>query len=145
MESANGHSFVCVARNYLGHCIGAVARGRSGMVLPEVAEILGIKEALSWVKDKGWQDVIIESDCLVAIQSIRSGTILHSYYGRLVEECKHLLLLLKPKRVCLKFIKRSANAVAHFLAKDTSIVSDRILEGFDVPSDLQSVMLNDLF
>ena len=144
VESAHGHSFACVARNSLGHCLGAVARGRCGLVSPEVAETLGIKEALSWVKEKGWQDVIIESDCLVAIQSIRCGIIMHSYYGRLVEECKHLLLLLKPKRVCLKFIKRSANAVAHFLAKSTTIVSDRIIGGLDIGPGLNTVLLNDL-
>ena len=114
------------------------------MVSPELAEILGIKEALSWIKEKGWQDVTIESDCLLAILSIRSDTIMQSYYGRLVEECKVLLSSLNPKRVGLKFIKRSANAVAHFLAKSTGIVSDRVLGGSDVSPDLLSVLLNDL-
>ena len=144
VESASGHTFACVARDGTGSCLGAIARGRRGLVSPELAEILGIKEALSWIKEKGWHDVIVESDCLVAIQSIQSSISMQSYFGRLVEECKLLLTQLKPKCVGIKFIKRSANAVAHFLAKSTCIVSDRILGGPDVYPDLLSVLLKDL-
>lgn len=55
-----------------------------------MAEIMGIREALSWVKRKSWNKVVIESDSLLADQAIRSSKVELSYLGRLVRECKDL-------------------------------------------------------
>ena len=115
-----------------------------GLVEPDFAEALGIREALSWIKTKDWHNVEVESDSLVSIQAIRSPTVLLSYFGRIVHECRQLLLDLIHHEVSIKFVKRSANAVAHSLARSTSIISDRIVSGSDVPVDLKFVLLNDL-
>uniref|UniRef100_A0A803Q9C5 Retrotransposon Copia-like N-terminal domain-containing protein n=1 Tax=Cannabis sativa TaxID=3483 RepID=A0A803Q9C5_CANSA len=42
-----------------------------GQVLSEIFKASGIKEALSWIKSKNWQDVTLETDCMVAIQDIK--------------------------------------------------------------------------
>ena len=124
-----------MARGNQGQFLGALVRCRSGSVLPDVAEVLGIKEALSWIKE--------ESDCLVAVQSLRSSVSMQSYFGRLVRACKLLLFDLKPKNVSIKFIKRSANTAAHFLAKSSSVVSDHKLSFHDLSPEFKALLLND--
>ena len=111
----------------MGSFIEAVIVCRRGQVTPEVAEALGIKEALGWIKRKNWSNVEVESDCLVVIQSIRSKVEMPSYFGRIILDCKRYLSELQSKNISVKFIRRSANALAHCLAKATSTVSDCIL------------------
>lgn len=62
---------------------------------PELAESLGIREALSWLKDNNVKNVIAETDYLQVVQLIRNYFSSFSYLGRVVEECRNLLLLLK--------------------------------------------------
>lgn len=75
-----------------------------------------IKEALNWIKDKGWRDVTVESDCLVVIEAIRSSVSLVSPLGRVIQECRNMILDLQH-RVSLFFIKQYANMMAHELPK----------------------------
>ena len=79
----------------------------------------------------------------MAIQSLRSSHLMQSYFGRLVCDCRHLLSDLNQNCVSVNFIKRSANDVAHFLAKSTSVVADCKLGVHDLPTELQVVLLND--
>lgn len=72
---------------------------------------MGVHEALSWIKEKGRIRVIVESDCLTVIQSVRSNYTMVSYFGSIIEDCKTLLKELRS--VSLLFIRRSANKVAH--------------------------------
>ena len=39
---------------------------------PELAEVIGIREALSLVKETWKADVVVESDCLQVVQAINS-------------------------------------------------------------------------
>ncbi|XP_062080209.1 uncharacterized protein LOC133784961 [Humulus lupulus] len=142
--SLDRFSFALVARNQEGGLLEARASCIGGLVEPEFAEAIGIREALSWIKDKNWHKVEVESDSLVSIQAIRSPTVLLSYFGRIVHECRQLLLDLIHHEMSIKFVKRSANAVAHSLARSTSIISDRVVLGSDIPFELNVVLLNDL-
>lgn len=80
---------------------------------PEVAEGLGLKEVLSWVKRQSYHGYEVETDCLLLVQAIRNKSSCLSYLGRIVEECKSLLDDLKQKNVILRFVRRSANNVSH--------------------------------
>lgn len=90
---------------------------------------MGIKEALSWIKNQNTQPVIVETDCLSVIQAIRCSSVHLSYFGRVIDECKSLVNELKNCRVTLNFVKQYANTVAHFLARHNSSVADRIWSG----------------
>ena len=74
---------------------GKVVQGRSevfdGQVRAELAEAVAVEEALSWVKDKQWPEVIIETDCLVVIQAIRSKVPMTSPLGSVIMECRGLV------------------------------------------------------
>lgn len=87
---------------------------------------------------------IIETDCLFVVQAIRCSSVQFSYLGRVIDECKGLVSELKNRIVTLNFVKRSANKVAHFLARHSSSVADRIWSGESVYPELHHVMNNDL-
>ena len=67
-----------------------------------------------------------------------------SYFGRIILDCKRYLSELQSNNVSVKFIRQSANTLAHCLAKATSNVSDRILGVEDTSPLFQHVLLNDL-
>lgn len=54
------------------------------------------------------------------VQAIRSSSVHLSYFGRVIEECKALVLELQNRQVTLIFVKRSANKVANLLARHNS-------------------------
>lgn len=51
---------------------------------------------------------------------------------------------LRYPNILLRFVKWSANAVAHYLARHSSLVVDRIWEVGDVHLDLYAIFCNDL-
>ena len=53
-------SFALVARDHTGSLQEARSFCRTGTVQPEIAEAMGIREALSWIKSTLWSKVIIE-------------------------------------------------------------------------------------
>ena len=88
---------------------------------PTLVEAMAVKEALSWVKEMEWQAVVIESDCLVVMQLIRSVYPMRARLGKIIEECRALVS--EFNNLSLYFIiKRSANMSAHKLACVSLIV-----------------------
>ncbi|XP_062081298.1 uncharacterized protein LOC133786098 [Humulus lupulus] len=143
-ESKGCYSFSCVARNHHGQWVEAIFQCRRGNVTPELAEAIAIKEALSWIKDSGWQKVTLESDCLLVVQALRSPSHHSSYFGRIIDVCKSLLASIKPRVVNVKFIKRSANNVAHSLARSTCYPFERKMRALEAPSELSALLLKDI-
>lgn len=62
--------YAFVVRNHDGMLIEARSSCRPGHISPEIAEAMGIREALSWIKNQNERDVVVETDCLVAVQAI---------------------------------------------------------------------------
>ncbi|XP_074342024.1 uncharacterized protein LOC141679422 [Apium graveolens] len=148
-EENSNFSFAFVVRDHRGSLIEVRTRCLRGSPNPDLAEALGIREALSWIKNEDQHDVILESDCLQNVQvqnvqAIRSSFTCLSYLGRVIKDCRELLVSLSEKNVKFKFVKRSVNKVAHFLARQNCSLADRIWRMGDVHSDFQYVLSNDL-
>lgn len=94
-----------------------------------------IKEALSWVDRTSWRQVTIESDCLTVVQAIEGSYPMRSHFGQLVEECR--LHMQRLKNISLFFVKRSANTVAHKLARESYVYSCRVFGRRSVPIEIQ--------
>lgn len=131
-----------VARNFRGELLQARTVLSAGVVQPELAEVMAIKEALSWMEVSGWTEGTIETDCLVAAQAIRSRIKMHSPFGVVVEECRTLLSRLN--KISLLFVRRSANMAAHFVAKMSYSCPGRCFNGGDVAVELNNILLCDL-
>ncbi|XP_074376412.1 uncharacterized protein LOC141717970 [Apium graveolens] len=113
-----------VVRDHNGKLVEAMSHCYLGSVSPELAEVIGIREALSWVKNASRNDVVVETDCLTLIRWIRSSYITMSYLGRVMEDRRRLLVGLQEQNVMLRFVKRSANSVVHYLARYNFSIAD---------------------
>uniref|UniRef100_A0A803NVG6 Uncharacterized protein n=1 Tax=Cannabis sativa TaxID=3483 RepID=A0A803NVG6_CANSA len=80
-EATNAFGYGFISRNTNGAIIEARCSSKSGNSSPKTVEVLGIKEALSWIKGKTWSKVVIESDCLVAVQAIHTKVVLPSLFA----------------------------------------------------------------
>ncbi|XP_060959369.1 uncharacterized protein LOC115700225 [Cannabis sativa] len=132
------YSFARVIRDETGALVEAFTCCRSGVLQPEMVEALGVKEALSWVKRKDWRKVVIETDSLTVVQALRSSIPMVSYFGSIISDYKMLLNDLQD--VYVNFIRHSANSVAHFLARASYLVADRVIRSSDVTSNFNHVI-----
>lgn len=84
---------------------------------------------------------LIETDCKVLVDACNGGPG-EAYFGTIVKECTQLLKHINP--VLVRFIYRSANRVAHKVAKAAYSMSG-IGEWLDNPPDfIKFVRNNDL-
>ncbi|XP_063942429.1 uncharacterized protein LOC135150218 [Daucus carota subsp. sativus] len=138
------YSYAFVARNHNGTLIEAKSRCAQGSISPVLAEAMGIWEALSWIKTRKLSNVDVEADSLELVQWIRSSYTSLSYVGRMVDKCKNLLAGMSSQNVMLRFVKRSANRVAHYLARYSYLPADRSWRVENVHPEFDYVLCNDL-
>lgn len=138
------YSIAFVVRDHEGKLVEARSTCLRGNPTPDLAETVSIREVLSWIKREQYCNTMMESDCLQVVQAIRSPFLVFSYLGEVVNECKVLLAELKNKNITFRFVKRTANKVAHFLARQNCSEADRIWRVGDVHSDSKVVLSNDL-
>lgn len=122
-EEFISYSYSMIARDHSGELVEAATYCRPGSLDPKMAEALGIKEALSWVKKKDCSGLVIESDCLTLIQAICSSSVTLLYLGRVVQDYKSLLVSFKERNVMLNFVKRFAKKVAHYIRRTSSSIA----------------------
>ncbi|KAM6547177.1 hypothetical protein CsatB_018853 [Cannabis sativa] len=140
----NSYGISFIARNSDGRILEAGSKLSFGNVSPEIAEICGIKEALSWIKSNNWHNVSLETDSLLVVQGISSTAQMPSTFGMVAWDCKKLLSELTS--ISLKFVKRTANKAAHFLARSACYFPVRIFSHDNSPYELLSiVMANSLY
>uniref|UniRef100_A0A803PA62 RNase H type-1 domain-containing protein n=1 Tax=Cannabis sativa TaxID=3483 RepID=A0A803PA62_CANSA len=70
-----------------GELVMAQSDNFAGIGAFDLAEAIGIKEALSWIKIQSWQKVELESDCLVVVQAIRNSLSMLSSFRVIIEDC----------------------------------------------------------
>ncbi|KAM6600853.1 hypothetical protein CsatA_020462 [Cannabis sativa] len=128
-----------VARDSQGRFIEGFTVLRVGRVDSAMAELVGVKEALSWIKRKHWGPVDLETDSLVVVQAVQSTMEIPSPFGLQVAVCRSLLADLPL--VSINFVKRSVNKAAHCLARSSCLYSDRIFSEDDVPPDFLSIVV----
>uniref|UniRef100_A0A803NIV3 RNase H type-1 domain-containing protein n=1 Tax=Cannabis sativa TaxID=3483 RepID=A0A803NIV3_CANSA len=141
-HSNGSHGIGAVARDSDGQLIEAFTALKCGVVQPAAVEAFGIKEALSWIKSKGWSNVIVETDSIVSVQALSSSLFMLSIFGLLISDCKSLLNCLV--NVCVSFVPRSANRTTHCLARGSCYWSDRIFNVSNVPNAVHSAIMADL-
>ncbi|XP_050238088.1 uncharacterized protein LOC126687573 [Mercurialis annua] len=98
-------------RNSSGVLVQARAVNFLGNHDPRVAKIMGIREALSWVKTD--QRVVVESDAMEVVLAIRNSGVAET--DLLVLDCVELAKQFINLRFV--FVRRSANQPAHVLAQ----------------------------
>ena len=75
---------------------------------------MGLREALSWIKQLGFERVIFETDSLQVVQALQNRYVDFSAFGALIKDC--LSLLQVEHYFYVVFTKRQNNVVVHILA-----------------------------
>ncbi|CAH9109350.1 unnamed protein product [Cuscuta europaea] len=130
-----------ILRNEEGVFVAGAAKSWRGKLSPLEAELVGIREALSWVKEQGWERVDVELDAARAIAEIKNGSCISSA-GVIAEDVRDLCSRMMDISFC--FIRRSANRAAHGFAQVACSMSGcRIWIG-DPPNFITHVLNSDL-
>ncbi|XP_050222825.1 uncharacterized protein LOC126672917 [Mercurialis annua] len=127
-----------VVRDWLGNIVLARQCSMFGCYSPRLAEIMGIREALSWLK--GEDNIIVESDTMDVIREIRNPSIVE--LEMLVEDC--LELIKQFDNICFIFVGRCANQAAHVLAQYVSSISGHQEWACHFPEFLTTVTASDM-
>ncbi|KAJ9139642.1 hypothetical protein P3X46_030355 [Hevea brasiliensis] len=142
---AANHEFMglgWIMRNLSGVFRAAKMKTVMGTVSFTVAEALCFREALSWLKVRGWTKVQLESDSLLLVQAVSSRLTYRSYFGSIVNDRKWLM---RDLQFCsLHFVRKAANQAAHTVAR-AAISEPGENEWVDeVPSFLEDAVQFDL-
>lgn len=127
----------CVIRDSQGLFKSARCRTLDGAWQAREAEAISLKEALTWVKELQLSHCIFQSDSKLLVNACK-GMTGEAYFDTIVRDC--VFLLKHINQVQLEFVYRSANSVAHCLAKATHSVSG-LMEWHVTPPDFLSDVL----
>ncbi|KAL8146785.1 hypothetical protein AgCh_004503 [Apium graveolens] len=130
-----------IVRDTAGNFIMARSRKQENLVPPREAEAMCLKEALSWMKSKGFQKCIFETDSQVLAQACkgRSG---NSYFSAIVSDCIDSFKHYDDVQVC--FAHRSTNEAAYILAREAHSVSGSREWHENAPDFIQHVIISNV-
>nr|GMC64734.1 uncharacterized protein LOC109164833 [Ipomoea batatas] len=111
----------CVLRDEDGNFIAALCTPWKGKLLAKEAEALGVREALSWIKQLNYTHVEVEMDAANVLHEINHPQGF-SPVKVLIHDVKEIAR--SVPHVIFSFVKRSANRVAHELARAACSMSE---------------------
>lgn len=111
-----------MVRNSDGVVVGLMHKCWKHISDPNLAKLLCIWEALSWIKQHYNGNLILEFDSWMAISNVNSHGMNDFYFGSFMLDCNLYRECFSDLKFC--FAKRSANGVVHCLAKTTHSMPD---------------------
>lgn len=109
-----------VLRDEQGHFVQGKNMRFSGEIAVMEAEARGVQEAIKWVEDRSWVNVIIECDSELVVKAIHNDTHYYLEVGHVLEFCKKKIRHRSDISIC--HVKKQVNRVAHLLARIESQV-----------------------
>ncbi|XP_074356319.1 uncharacterized protein LOC141696024 [Apium graveolens] len=111
----------CIVRDHQGRFIRARSKVVHGRLQPREVEAMGLREALSWIKDWRSHRCVFECDAKQVVDAIHAEE-WRSYFDTIIGDCKDILK--HSNEVLVVFGSRSANRITHLLATATYSMSD---------------------
>ncbi|XP_073129262.1 uncharacterized protein [Henckelia pumila] len=121
----------CIICYSSGAVISDMCGSLPGSFSSIIAEALAIREVLKWINELNLSKVIVESDALVVVEALRSTIQDVSSLGLILEYCSSLASELHSS---FSFVRRSANQMAHSLARSSGSLSGFVRRVFSQPS-----------
>ncbi|XP_019190315.1 PREDICTED: uncharacterized protein LOC109184732 [Ipomoea nil] len=134
----DGVGFGAVIRDWNGRFIAAKSGRLNGENDPFIAEVLAAKEALTWIKEQGLNNIILESDCLLFCNAFHSRSVDFSYVGLYIKQCRSIAMDIGIVHV--SHVRRSANRVAHELARATGSMAGSVVWTQVPPSCISDIL-----
>ncbi|GKV48920.1 hypothetical protein SLEP1_g55702 [Rubroshorea leprosula] len=131
-----------LARNDSGEVLATMACKGQGAAEPEVVEACSLQSSLHWAQSLAFGRIIVESDCATIVSAITSETFnMNSSLGLILLDCKALLASFKSCR--LQHVRRTANAVAHELARRALTTEANEFWVDDIPFPIEHIVTGD--
>lgn len=118
----NRMGFGFIVRDSAGALISARCLPWNCTYKPNEAEAIAVREALKWIKEINLDNMQLESDCLQVINGINHPNALVSSFDLIINDVRKIALSFI--NLSFLFAKRSANKVAHLLAREALFMSD---------------------
>jgi hypothetical protein len=130
-----------VARDHSGSFLAAWSEISEDVLIPDLAEALAVRRALSCALEEGFSRIIVASDCLSVIQHVNSSVTDRSLYGAVIEDIKTCSNLFSS--CAFLHVFRVHNVAAHQLAKGCLSSVNSVWRG--VPPDcIREALCNDI-
>ncbi|XP_075659244.1 uncharacterized protein LOC142629149 [Castanea sativa] len=120
-----------IIRNERGEVMAALSSRGCAVMDSEEAEVLACRQAMEFAIDAGFSDLIVEGDNSTVMKSIVSAQTDWSRLGNLYDDIH--CLAGRMRHVEFRGIRRSANGVAHSLARFARHISEDIVWLEDSP------------
>ncbi|CAH9108010.1 unnamed protein product [Cuscuta europaea] len=149
MMKLNVDAAVCTGYCGLGWClrveegkfVAGAARKWEGNLSSLEAELIGIREALSWLQDFEWKAIEVEFDASRAILEILKGSSISSN-GLVAADIRDLANNFSS--ISFSHVRRSTNKATHVIAKTACSLSDFQSWFTNPPLFISYVIDNDL-
>ena len=130
-KDINASSFGVVIHNELGEVMAALAVKGPPIHDSEEVEVLACRKVLEFAVDSGFAELILEGDSVTVMQTLEASRSNMSRLGHLYGDVQCLRSGLRAMYVSC--VSRSANSVAHSLARFAKGVEDEIVWLEDSP------------
>ncbi|XP_019172068.1 PREDICTED: uncharacterized protein LOC109167502 [Ipomoea nil] len=123
LDSANKRmGFGFILRDHTGALVAARRLPWFSLHKPNEAEAIAVREALKWIRGTNIDNVLLETDCLQVVNSISVSHAFNSSFDLLVNDVRSIAAVFS--NLGFLFAKRSANRVAHTLAREALSMPD---------------------
>jgi ribonuclease HI len=130
-----------VIRNHRGDCSVACSELVQEVTMPEIAEALALRRAVSLAGDEGFDSLVIASDCLSLVQRFNSSSVDRSHVGVVVQDIKALCANFAS--VSVIHVYRHSNVAAHTLARSAERFVSVIFRN-SIPDCIRQTICNGL-
>ena len=141
LDGANFFSVGMVLRDHHGTFVKGRVLKIAGKVEVIEAELIGILEALQWIKDIQGYSVIIENDSLLSVQAINGKSINLLEAGIFIEQAREFIS--SRNWIKLGFVKKQANKVAHLMARLPCMLNG-FIDLLSPPSCMLETLVSDI-
>ena len=107
----------------------------------EATEALAARRAVQFAIDLGLREAEIEGDSTTITEALKTGGYNQAVFGPIIEDARSLTSLMHI--YIFSHVKRSGNIVAHTLARRAQFCSVPVIRMGNVPSELESLLLQD--
>ena len=122
---ANSSGIGAVIRNDAGEVMAALSAKGAAVNDSEEAEAMACRKAMEFAIDAGFSELVVKGDNSVVLSSVSSMHQDLSRLGVIYDDIRHLAAGLHF--VSFNCIRRSANSVAHSLARYASVLDEEVV------------------
>jgi ribonuclease HI len=132
-----------VVRDHNGDCIAACCNSFPNVTIPELAEAMAVRLALSFARDEGLDNLIIASDCLSVVQRAKASSRDRSFCGPVFEDIKSLMSSFGS--CSIRHVYRGQNVAAHCLARSSEDSSMSVWRGVPPECIQDTICIDSMF